>query len=83
MLKTDFHFINGGKFISRGSGRHTTRTLDSMELIYVIGGTLDMFEEDVEFHLKTGDFLYLYPFLFFLHLYRQTKNLVLLESFLI
>ena len=61
MLKTDFHFINGGKFISRGSGRHTTRTLDSMELIYVIGGTLDMFEEDVEFHLKTGDFLYLYP----------------------
>lgn len=61
MLKTDFHFLNGGKFISRGTGRHITRTIDTMELIYVIGGTLDMFEEEQEFHLQSGDFLYLYP----------------------
>lgn len=61
MWKTEFHFINGGKFISRGSGRHMTRTIDTMELIYVIGGSLDMFEEDRQFHLESGDFLYLYP----------------------
>lgn len=61
MWKTDYHFTNGGKFISRGSGRHITRVIDSMELIYVIAGTLDMFEEDRHFHLRSGDFLYLYP----------------------
>lgn len=61
MWQTDFHFINGGKFISRGSGRHITRVIDTMELIYVIGGTLEMFEEDRIFELQSGDFLYLYP----------------------
>lgn len=60
-MQTDFHFINAGKFISRGCGRHITRVIDSVELIYVISGTLDMFEEEQQFHLKAGDFLYLYP----------------------
>ena len=61
MVSTDFYFINAGKFISRGVGRHVIRTIDTMELIYVISGTLDMFEEDQQFHLGPGDFLYLYP----------------------
>ena len=61
MFETDFHFINGGKFCSRGSGRHSTRRINSMELIYVLGGTLDMFEDEREFRLQSGDFLYLYP----------------------
>lgn len=61
MFKTGFHFINGGKFISRGSGRHAVRIISTIELIYVLGGTLDMFEEDREYHLKKGDFLYLLP----------------------
>lgn len=61
MIKSAFSFINGGKFISRGSGRHITRMIDTMELIYVFSGTLDMFENEQKFHLGTGDFLYLYP----------------------
>jgi len=52
---------NAGLFISRGKGSHPERTIDSTELIFVVKGTLDMFEENEEFHLKTGDILLLFP----------------------
>jgi len=53
--------LNAGLFISHGHGSHTTRAIDSTELIFVVRGTLDMFEEDREFHLKTNDALILFP----------------------
>ena len=53
--------LNAGRFISRGRGRHTTRVIDSYELILVISGTLEMFEEDREFRLAAGDRLVLRP----------------------
>ena len=46
MIQPDFHFQSGGKFISRGKGRHVTRKISNMELIFVISGTLGMFEEE-------------------------------------
>lgn len=56
-----FLFHNAGRFISRGHGRHSTRIIDSYELIYVLSGTLDLFEEKQEFHLSKGERLLLYP----------------------
>ncbi len=56
-----FLFHNAGRFISRGHGRHPSRTITSHELIYVLSGTLDMFEENREFHLTKGDRLLLFP----------------------
>lgn len=56
-----FLFQNAGRFISRGHGRHASRVIASWELIYVLSGTLDMFEEKEEFHLSKGEFLLLYP----------------------
>lgn len=61
MITTDFHFQNGGKFISRGQGRHITRKIPNMELIFVLSGTLGIFEEEQNFTLQNGDFLLLYP----------------------
>ncbi|OQA88600.1 MAG: HTH-type transcriptional regulator YesS [Lentisphaerae bacterium ADurb.Bin242] len=60
MMK-QIHFMNGGKFISRGRGRHPTRTIDSTELILVISGKLSIFEAENEFCVKEGEFLFLYP----------------------
>ena len=56
-----FLFHNAGRFISRGHGRHPTRIITSHELIYVLSGTLDMFEENREFHLEKGERLLLFP----------------------
>ena len=54
-----YEVLNGGKFISRGRGRHPTRIIDSDELILVLSGELDMFEEDQVFHLEAGSWLLL------------------------
>ena len=52
--------LNGGRFISRGKGRHAVRTIDSNEIIFVIKGTLTMFEETRFFDLHAGDYLLLH-----------------------
>ena len=61
MKKIDIQFLplNGGRFISRGRGRHPTRKIDSDELIYVIHGKLDVFEEQQIFSVKSGEWLIL------------------------
>lgn len=61
LMKTDFHFLNGGKFISRGRGRHPVRVLDSAELICVLSGRLGICEEDAEYDIAPGGFLILHP----------------------
>lgn len=55
------NMLNAGRFLSRGKGRHGTRTIDSYELIYVDAGTLEMFEEERQFRLAPGDWLLLRP----------------------
>ena len=52
---------NGGLFISRGGAMHPTRIIESHELILVIHGQLDMWEEDQVFHLEPGQTLHLWP----------------------
>lgn len=51
--------LNGGRFISRGKGRHSVRKIDSDELIFCAKGTLAMFEEGKLFELHAGDYLLL------------------------
>jgi len=60
-MKTEFHFLNGGKFISRGHGKHPVRVLDSAELICVLSGHLGIYEEDAEYDIGPGGFLILHP----------------------
>ncbi|NLF76088.1 MAG: AraC family transcriptional regulator [Chloroflexi bacterium] len=52
---------NAGLFISRGGVMHPTRVIESHELILVIQGQLDMWEEDQVFHLEAGQTLHLWP----------------------
>lgn len=52
---------NAGLFISRGGAMHPTRMIESHELIFVIHGQLDMWEEDQVFHLEAGETLHLWP----------------------
>jgi len=52
---------NAGLFISRGDAMHPTRIINSHELIFVIQGCLDFWEEDTNFHLEEGDTLHLFP----------------------
>jgi len=55
-------FTSAGRFISRGHSRHPARMIDSLELIYVLSGTLDIFEEKKEFHVSAGERLFLFPY---------------------
>ncbi len=52
---------NAGLFISRGDAMHPTRIIESHELIFVIQGCLDMWEDDEVFHLDEGHILHLFP----------------------
>lgn len=52
---------NGGYFVSRGTGSHPHRIIDSHELIYVTSGVLSIFEEERHFELSKGNSLLLFP----------------------
>lgn len=52
---------NAGRFISRGRGRHETRRIVNWELIFVVTGALDMFEESAAFRVEAGERLLLRP----------------------
>lgn len=51
--------LNGGRFISRGKGKHAVRRIDSDELIYVVSGELAIYEERSNFELRSGEWLIL------------------------
>jgi AraC-like DNA-binding protein len=53
--------LNGGFFISRGEGIHPTRNLTSYEIIFVVRGVLDIWEEDRDYRIRAGESLILYP----------------------
>ena len=55
----DIEVFNGGRFVSRGRGRHQTRKIDSDELIFCVKGSLQMFEDEELYELKAGDYLIL------------------------
>lgn len=55
----DADYVSGGLFVSRDTWIHPTRTIDSNEIIYVIKGTVRMFEENRRFELHKGDCLIL------------------------
>jgi AraC-like DNA-binding protein len=51
--------LHAGKFISRGKGKHAERVMESHELIAVLSGELNMFEEDRYFRIRSGEYLIL------------------------
>jgi AraC-like DNA-binding protein len=51
----------GGLFRSTGHGHHKDRVLDSYELIFVISGCLELFEEDVMYRVRPNETLLLWP----------------------
>ncbi len=51
---------DAGLFISPGSGRHPTRTMDSFELIFVRSGCLRIRENDREFSIEKDETLLLW-----------------------
>ncbi|MBC8136525.1 MAG: AraC family transcriptional regulator [Fibrella sp.] len=52
---------NGGLFVSRGTGTHPDRILNSHELIVVRSGTLAIQEQETPFLVGAGDSLLLFP----------------------
>lgn len=52
---------NCGRFISRGHGRHVTRTITSWELIFILRSKLEMFVGSDNFDVPAGDCLLLPP----------------------
>lgn len=51
---------NGGRFISRGKGRHPERKITSDELIFVTNGVLDIYEEKICYQVHAGEYLLLH-----------------------
>ncbi len=51
----------GGLFKSTGHGHHRDRILDSFELIFVVSGCLELFEEDTVFRVGANETLLLWP----------------------
>ncbi len=51
----NFHFQNGGMFLSEGTWIHPQRTIESDELIYVFRGKIYIKEENDSYVLETGD----------------------------
>ena len=58
MLKTDnnyFAYENIGEFHSDDEWIHPIRVIDSYELIFVLSGTVYLFEEDEKYELHTNE----------------------------
>jgi AraC-like DNA-binding protein len=53
--------LGGGLFVSRGIGTHVRRVIDSVELIFLAKGALEMEENGVHFSLVAGQSLILFP----------------------
>lgn len=53
--------LGAGLFVSRGEGAHPLRRIDSYELIWVVRGTLALFEEGRRFDLTAGESLLFWP----------------------
>ncbi|MDY3929504.1 MAG: AraC family transcriptional regulator [Clostridia bacterium] len=64
MLKTNnnyFEYENIGEFYSNDEWIHPIRVIDSYELIFVLSGTIYLFEEDKKYELHTNECILLEP----------------------
>lgn len=64
MRKSDFSNVaykHGGLFTSEAAWIHSTRSIDTYEIIVVTKGTVYIREEDTQYVLQAGDYLVLYP----------------------
>lgn len=60
-IPTHFQLATAGLFVSRGSGTHPRRTIDTWELIFVRSGTLHIREAQRQFAVGTQETLLLHP----------------------
>ncbi len=63
-FKLDINSIKGstsGLFVSPGHGRHSTRVYQRWNVLYVLNGTLHMFEENEHFDVPAGHALVIRP----------------------
>ena len=61
VLSNGIEALNAGLFVSLGFGIHPTRVIDSYELIFVMQGSLDMFEGNYILHAGANQTLLLFP----------------------
>ncbi len=64
MRKSDFFNVSyqhGGLFTSEASWIHSTRSIQTYEIVLVTKGTVYIREEETQYELKTGDYLILHP----------------------
>lgn len=54
-------FLRGGKFTSKGKWKHICRTIDSVELIIVLSGEVNMFVGNEDYSVKPGEILRITP----------------------
>lgn len=59
MLHLNTSYVSGGKYVCRETWTHSSRTIDTDLLIYIVSGELFIAENDVRFHLKPKDVLFL------------------------
>lgn len=59
MSKFNVKPLGAGRFVSRGKGKHATRSIRTDEIFFCIKGILTMFEDDQSFELHPGDYLIL------------------------
>jgi len=60
-LRSPIESENAGLFISRGTGRHADRVIESYEIIHVVRGTLRLCEPGREYAVGAGEYLILVP----------------------
>jgi len=60
-LSNSVDAVNAGLFVSPGQGIHPTRVIDSYELIFVMQGCFECFEDGSDFHVRSGQSLLLFP----------------------
>ena len=60
-MKPHFEPGSAGRLISRGHGRHSSRVIDSWELILVLESELEMFVGEKEYTVRPGECLLLPP----------------------
>ena len=87
-------FSNMGLFKTNSDWIHPTRIIDSYEIIYVLEGTFDMIEADVQYHLEPHNLFFLAPHIqhrgliktnhpitfFWLHFYCENFNSLNLQK---
>lgn len=57
----NLQYSNMGLFKTRGDWIHPTRIIDSYEIIYVLDGSFDIIEDNVQYHLEPYNLLFLHP----------------------